>query len=89
MTMGASHFDNTSPQKWNGVTANNCATTHTVWIEVALFDSQGGIIDSCQSGFVNNYTKCQATGSPASAYHKHQFANGSFLKTFFAWQSND
>jgi hypothetical protein len=87
--MGASHFETTSPEKWNGVSANNCATSHIVFVQVFLHDSNGNVIDFCETGNVTNWAKCQAQGNAASALHNHRYEYGLFNKTFFGWQSND
>jgi len=89
-TYAASHNSNFTPNIWNATTANMCATNHTARVEIFLYDSSGGVIDSCDTLFVTNYAHpCRADGNPASALHFHDFDNGLYPKSFFSWQSSD
>jgi hypothetical protein len=88
-TYAASHNANASPNIWLAGTANICGLTHTARVEIFLYDSGGGVIGSCDTGFVNDYVKCKVNGNPASALHFHDFDSGLYPKSYFSWQSLD
>jgi hypothetical protein len=96
----ASHFTTTSPDKWNGGTSNNCYTSHSVFVEVDAYSSNGQLYDFC-TDTANNNVKCQLSyNTPGSCSpvqspcvnHYHTWGSGGGFEEagpYYAWSSSD